>query len=104
VVETLAGFAASPPVLVGLFVGLTAWLARAVLRAPWVRTSIVVIIAISVMTAGGLLVALRAWTLTVPGLAGYGLGLLVSSLIYVSLYRLSEGHWPVRNRPMRTSD
>ena len=100
--EALLGLAASPPLLIGLFVGFTAWLARTVLRDTWVSASIAVTVAVSIIAAGGLLVALRAWELFVPGVGLYCLGLIVSSVIYVGLYRYSEGHWPVRSRPRET--
>jgi hypothetical protein len=99
--EALLGFAASP-LLIGLYVGLTAWFAWTVLRDTQFRTPILVTIAVSVVTIGGLLMVLGKWMLIVPGLASYGLGLVIASVVYVGLYRFSEGRWPLWRKRKRS--
>src|SRR5215210_663675 len=96
--EIFLGSAASPGLLVGLFVGLTAWLGMAVLRNTWITPLVLATIAVSIITASGLLVALQDLVLIVPALGSYALGFLIASVIYGSLYRVQEGHWPVRSR------
>ena len=101
--EMFLGFAAGPPLFLGVFVGLIAWFAWTVLRDTSYKIPILVSIAVSMLSAASLLVALGNGALILPGLSSYGLGLAVSSVFYIGVYRASEGHWPIRRRPNRSS-
>jgi hypothetical protein len=96
-VEDFLEFAGQASVWVGLFVGLTHWYARTVLRG-WDLAPFLVVIGVS-LAAATLLLVLRAPTLLLPTIGGYVLGLVLASIVYVGLYRLSEGRWPAKFRP-----